>query len=66
MKTYTWKTMFPIVYRKLKQEKIPVNALVLIDRLKKLNERYPEMNDTHIQAIISKAKHNLVQTKATE
>lgn len=65
MKTYTWQSIFPIVYKRLKEEKIPANAMVLIQKLKLLNEKYPTLTENHLEAIIEKAKANY-QYKATE
>lgn len=59
MKTYTWQSIFPVVYRKLKEERIPVNAMTLIGKLKLLNAKYPNLTDNHIEAIINKAKANV-------
>lgn len=44
---------FPKLYRKLKQHNITYNSLTLIDKLKKVEEKYGEIKDSYLDTIVN-------------
>jgi hypothetical protein len=49
----TYNQAFPKLYRKLKQHNITYNSLTLIDRLKKVEEKYGEIKDNYLDTIVN-------------
>jgi uncharacterized circularly permuted ATP-grasp superfamily protein len=49
----TYNQAFPKLYRKLKQHNITYNSLTLIDKLKKVEEKYGEIKDSYLDVIVN-------------
>ena len=49
----TYNQAFPKLYRKLKQHNITYNSLTLIDKLKKVEEKYGEIKDSYLDTIVN-------------
>ena len=49
----TYNQAFPKLYIKLKQHNITYNSLTLIDKLKKVEEKYGEIKDSYLDTIVN-------------
>ena len=49
---------FPIIYRKLKESGVTMNSLSLIERLKSFESKVGDIQNNHIEAIVSKLVGN--------
>ena len=49
----TYNQAFPKLYRKLKENNITYNSLTLIDKLKKLEEKYGKIKDSYLDTIVN-------------
>lgn len=49
----TYNQAFPKLYRKLKQHNITYNSLTLIDKLKKVKEKYGKIKDNYLDVIVN-------------
>lgn len=54
----TYNQAFPKLYRKLKENNITYNSLTLIDKLKKVQEKYGEIKEEYLDSILNQILAN--------
>lgn len=54
----TYNQAFPKLYRKLKENNITYNSLTLIQKLKRLEEKYGQIKEEYLDSILSQILAN--------
>lgn len=54
----TYNQAFPKLYRKLKENNIAYNSLTLIQKLKRLEEKYGQIKEEYLDSILSQILAN--------
>jgi hypothetical protein len=54
----TYNQAFPKLYRKLKKNNITYNSLTLIQKLKKLEEKYGQIKEEYLDSILNQILAN--------
>lgn len=54
----TYNQAFPKLYRKLKENNITYNSLTLIQKLKKIQEKYGQIKEEYLDSILNQILAN--------